>query len=178
MNSDTPCQLTAKDFSVLEGMMDRLEAQALADAAIARLLRRKLATARICFRDDVDPRVATINSRIQLRVGEGSAETRVLTHGGESALPGTALPISSLRGLAVLGLMEGDTISVEGTDGKSEVLHVVRVVHQPEAARLTNPRGGLRLVSGTLTESGRADEISARATSEGPEGDDPGPSAA
>lgn len=173
MPNNPPCQLTAKDLSVLEGMMDRLKAQSQADSAMARLLSRKLAAARICLRDDIDPRIATINSRIQFRIGGGSIETCVLTHGGENALPGTALPISSLYGLALLGLMEGDTIAVEGADAKSDVLHLVRVLHQPEAARLRNHRTGLRLIHGAQTRHSRAGEISA-----GPDDDDPGPYAA
>lgn len=135
-----PCQLTAKDVSVLEGMLDRLEAREQRNTALARLLHRKLAAARIRFRDDIDPRVATINSRIQFRIGSGPIEACVLTHGGENALPGTALPISSLHGLALLGLMEGDAIAVEAADGRIDILHVVCVVHQPEAARLRSNR--------------------------------------
>jgi regulator of nucleoside diphosphate kinase len=173
MRDDTRSQLTAKDISVLEGMMDRLEAQAQAQAAIKRLLRRKLATARICFSDDIDPRVATINSRVEFRIGSGSAETRVLTHGGESALRGAALPISSLHGLALLGLMEGDAITVETADGRTDVLSIIRVVHQPEAARLRNERVGLRLIDGAQARGRRTEDVR-----EGPEDDDPGPSAA
>lgn len=172
-NSDMPCQLTAKDASVLEGLMDRLEIQRAPHTPIMRLLRRKLATARICFRDDIDPRVATINSRIQFRIGSGRIETRVLTHGGEDALPGIALPISSLHGLALLGLMEGHTIAVETAEGRTDTLHVMRVMHQPEAARVRSQPTGLRVISGAPAPRPRINE-----TSEGPDDDDPGPHAA
>jgi len=172
--TDAPlCQLTALDMSVLEGMMDRLAAQAQTETDMARLLRRKLAAARMRFRDDIDPRIATINSRIQFRVGSGNLETCVLTHGGENALPGTALPVSTLFGLALLGLMEGESIAVDGADGKRDVLHVVRVIHQPEAASRSNTRAGLKLVHCGEPHGSRASEFA-----DGPEDDDPGPRAA
>ncbi len=168
MRDDTPCHLTAKDVSVLEAMIERPEA--MASPAIARLLRRKLASARVCIRDDIDPRVATINSRIQYAVGNNPAETCVLTHGGESALPGTALPISGLHGLALLGLMEGDAIAVDMDSGRTDVLRVVRIEHQPEAARRRFGRPRLAVVAGARGQSRQADD--------NPEDDDPGPHAA
>jgi regulator of nucleoside diphosphate kinase len=168
MSDDTPCHLTAKDVSVLEAMMDRPEA--MASPAIARLLRRKLASARVCIRDDIDPRVATINSRIQYAVGSGPAETCVLTHGGERALPGTALPISGLHGLALLGLMEGDAIAVDMGNGGTNVLRLVRIEHQPEAARRRFGRPRLAVIAGVGIQSRRSDD--------NPEDDDPGPRAA
>ena len=173
MGDDTPCQLTAKDVSVLEGMMDRLVDQQRAHSAIARLLRRKLASARIRFRDEIDPRVATINSRVRFAIGSSPAETRVLTHGGENALPGTALPISSVHGLALLGLMEGDTIAVEMSEGRTDVLRIVRIEHQPEAARLRNQCSGFKIVGRPHAQHRLVDAIP-----EGPEDDDPGPRAA
>ena len=168
MRDDTPCHLTAKDMSVLEAMMDRPEV--VASPAIAHLLRRKLAAARVCMRDDVDPRVATINSRILYAVGSGPAETCILTHGGENALPGTALPISGLHGLALLGLMEGDAIAVDTGNGRTDVLHLVRIEYQPEAARRSNVRPRLALVT--------AGRVPSRRATGNPEDDDPGPRAA
>ncbi len=169
MESDPPCQLTALDMGVLEGMMDRLESQAAADSDIARLLRRKLTAARVRLCDDIDPCVATINSRIEFRVDRGIVETCVLTHGGERALPDSALPIASLRGLALLGLAEGDTIAIQRADGRTEVLGVVRVAHQPEAARLKRRPARFGIIDG-----GRR----SRTGNLGPEDDDPGPRAA
>ncbi len=168
MHADTPCHLTAKDVSVLEAMLDRPEV--MASPALAHLLDRKLAAAHVCMRDDIDPRVATINSRIQYAVGSSPAETCVLTHGGESALPGTALPIASLHGLALLGLMEGDMIAVDMGNGRTDVLHLVRIERQPEAARRRNERPRLAVVMGTPQQ--------ARWAADNPEDDDPGPRAA
>lgn len=175
MRDDTPCHLTAKDVSVLEGMMRRIEAQAR--PAMMRLLQRKLASARICIRDDIDPRVATINSRIRYRVAEGPVETCVLTHGGESALPGTALPVSDLHGLALLGLMEGDAIAVEMEGGQVDVLRIVRIEHQPEAARQQSARPRFAVLTGTVTGARTARRASGSVPG-GSDDDDPGPRAA
>jgi regulator of nucleoside diphosphate kinase len=171
MRDDTPCHLTAKDVSVLEGMTDRIEAQAR--PAMMRLLQRKLASARVFIRDDIDPRVATINSRIQYLVGDGPVETCVLTHGGENALPGTALPVSDLHGLALLGLMEGDAIAVEIEGGRTDVLHVVRIEHQPEAARQESRHPGFAVTAGASTARRESGLLPAE-----PDDDDPGPRAA
>jgi regulator of nucleoside diphosphate kinase len=176
MEHDPPCQLTALDMSVLEGMMDRLEAQAQTDTAVARLLRRKLAAVRVRLSDDIDPRVATINSRVAFRVGRGNVETRVLTHGGENALRGSALPISSLHGLALLGLAEGDTIALELADGSTEVLALVRVAHQPEAARVKRKPARFGVISGTRDRHTRASGILKKPDDDND--DDPGPRAA
>lgn len=173
MERDPPCQLTALDMSVLEGMMDRLVSQARADSAFSRLLRRKLAAARVRFHDDIDPHIATINSRIEYRVDSGDVETGVLTHGGENALAGSALPVSSFHGLALLGLAEGDEITIELADGRTEVLGVVRVAHQPEAARLKRKPVRFGVISGARERHRRADDVPKK-----PDDDDPGPRAA
>lgn len=171
MRDDTPCRLTAKDVSVLEGMVDRIKAQSR--PAMMRLLQRKLASARVFIRDDIDPRVATINSRIQYLVGDGPVETCVLTHGGENALPGTALPVSDLHGLALLGLMEGDAIAVEIEGGRIDVLHVVRIEHQPEAARQESRHPGF-----TVTADASIARRGSGLLPGEPDDDDPGPHAA
>jgi regulator of nucleoside diphosphate kinase len=171
MSRNTPCQLTTKDVSLLECVLDRLDDRPEADAALARLLRHKLATARICFRDDIDPRVVTLNSRVEYRVGNGGTETRVLTLGGEVGLTDIALPISDLRGLALLGLMEGHSIAIETSAGKQDVIHVLRIIHQPEAARLSRQKTEFTVI--TNLAAGMA-----RSRRHEPEDDDPGPRAA
>lgn len=129
------CHLTPKDINALEIMLERRGAH---DAALARLLRRKLAAARIVFADDIDPHTATINSRVAYRVDGGPVETRILVHAGGDAvagLPVRSLPVTTLRGLALLGLTAPAEIDCERPDGAREVLTLCGVLHQPEAAR-------------------------------------------
>ncbi len=134
MHRDSACQLTTKDATILEGILADLEGRQLGGSPVARLMRRKLAHARISFRDDIAPCVATINSRVEFRAGDGPAQVSMLTFGGENARPGATLSVSSLRGLALLGLMEGQSISID-QDGRAEVLRLERIIHQPEFAR-------------------------------------------
>lgn len=129
------CQLTTKDLAILEGLLEMLAADPVGNGAMVQLLRHKLTVATISFREDIDPRVATINSRVEFQTDDGPVDTRTLTYGGENALPGATLRVSTLRGLALLGLMEGQTIAIERPDGGVETLRLVRIAHQPEAAR-------------------------------------------
>lgn len=156
MDKPAGCQLTIKDVSMLEVMLQR---HGNRDEPFTRLLRRKLSAATVVFPDAIDPRATTINSRIELSIDDGPPEARILVYGGEDAYPGIALPITTLRGLALLGLTAPQAINCERPDGSIEELRLHRVLHQPEAARRsrrmpwTQPRFG-------------------------PEGDDPGPRAA
>jgi regulator of nucleoside diphosphate kinase len=97
------------------------------DGALMRLLRHKLSTATILAPGDTGPRAAAIGSCIGYRLDEGPTEIRVLVRDEESASSGTTLSIVTLHGLALLGLMEGDSITIEGAEGRSETLHLERL---------------------------------------------------
>jgi regulator of nucleoside diphosphate kinase len=105
---------------------------------LLRLLRRKLATATIVLPEDIAFQVATINSRVEYRIDNGRTECCVLVHGEDNASRGLTLPISTLRGLALLGLATGDSIPIERPDGRIETVFLEHVAYQPEGAR----RGG------------------------------------
>lgn len=137
MSSTIHCQLTTKDLTILESLLETLLRQNLGDSTVARLLRQKINTATVTFREDVEADVATINSRIEVQIGDGPLQIRTLTHGGENALSGLSLPISTVHGLALLGLAEGAEVSVVTSEDGCETLRLVRVIHQPEAARRT-----------------------------------------
>lgn len=126
------CILTTKDFTLLEVMLERRMNR---DDAFLRLLRRKLSAATVVFQDDLDCRVATINSRVDFAVDGTPAGHRILVHGGEQAYPGLSLPVTTLRGLALLGLTAGETIAVERSDSRTEAISLESVSYQPEAGR-------------------------------------------
>jgi regulator of nucleoside diphosphate kinase len=132
MDKRADCQLTIKDLSLLEVMLQRYDGD---DGPFLRLLRRKLATATVVFKDGVDPRAATLNSRIEISVDGGPVESRILAYGGEDACPGIALPITSLLGLSLLGLTAPRTTLCERSDGTTEEVQLRRILHQPEAAK-------------------------------------------
>lgn len=122
--------LTAKDFTILETLLDR---SANRDDFFLRLLREKLSTVMVAFHEDLDPQVATINSRIDFTANGQRSKNQILTYGGEDAYPDRCLSITSLRGLALLGLMRGETIVVESSGDKVETITLDAVLYQPEA---------------------------------------------
>ncbi len=87
------------------------------------------------MRDDVDPQVATINSRVEYSVDYGPVDNRILIHGGESTVPGLTLPVTTLRGLALLGLRREASIIIARPHGPGEEMRLHRVAYQPEAAQ-------------------------------------------
>ncbi len=175
MSNAPSCMLTTKDFTILEVMLDRCHRL---DDPLRPILEAKLSASRVVFRDDIPADVVTLSSRVRYRIDDGPAETRIISHDEMRGLVGSLLPITTPRGLALLGLAEGQSFTVEGENGPT--MHVVEVVYQPEAARrdkarlsgLTLPR--LRLVHNV---DGTAGNGLHRQPSP-PDFDDPGPSAA
>lgn len=178
----TPCTLTTKDFTILEVMLDR--SLDPADAMTA-LLRRKLDSAIVVFRDDVPPQVATLSSRVSFSVDGGEPDSRILSHDRMSSPVGLYLPITARRGLALLGLTEGQVVRITNHDGAQESIQLHQVLYQPEAARREKQamarqaapqlrRSTLRVITGALAQERAVCRVPAPLD----DGDDPGPSAA
>jgi len=184
MSNTDFCQLTTKDFTILEVMLERCQGQ---DHPLRELLRRKLDGATVMFRDDIPANVVTLSSRVSYRVDDGPVETRIVAHDEMRGMVGSVLPISNPRGLALMGLAEGQSIVICRADGGEEKLTLQEVAYQPEAARrgaderrsdASRPRPGgpiLRVVH-------RSDDLPPRQIRAMPRfdggPDDPGPSAA
>ncbi|WP_229448638.1 nucleoside-diphosphate kinase [Nitratireductor sp. B36] len=165
------CILTTKDFTILEFLQERRHHFSEAYAA---LLRAKLDGARVVLREDAPAHVATLNSRVRFRTGDEHPQTRIISHDELQGFVGLTLPLTTLRGLALIGLAAGESI-VLPRHGNSHPEHLMLedVLYQPEAARRKMravARPALRLVH-------NADAI-ARHSPEYSDGDDPGPSAA
>ncbi|MGH6760675.1 MAG: nucleoside-diphosphate kinase [Phyllobacterium sp.] len=129
----TPCLLTTKDFNVLEVMLER---SMNARNPLQHMLQQKLREASIVFRDDIPPQVVTLNSRVKFRIDDGPKETRIVVQNElNNSLVGMTMPITTLRGLALLGLMQGQSVSYELQDGAMETTHLDAVLFQPEAAQ-------------------------------------------
>ncbi|MBX3532401.1 MAG: nucleoside-diphosphate kinase [Rhizobiaceae bacterium] len=182
MNPDTSI-LTTKDFTILEVMHDRCPA----GDPLAQMLKRKLDGATVVFRDDVPEDVATLSSRVRFSVNGGAPDTRIISHDTMTSAVGLFLPITVARGLALLGLSEGQSFSYLDVDGETQVVRLEAVLHQPEAARRQKEiaarpvapatgRPALKLVRGGME---RATPVVAAAPAGGWQApDDPGPSAA
>ncbi|MEH2509344.1 regulator of nucleoside diphosphate kinase [Nitrobacteraceae bacterium AZCC 1564] len=186
MSKTARCILTAKDFTILEVLLDR---RVNKDEFFVRLLRQKLSKATVVFQEDLGPQVATINSRVDFTVEGQFSDNRILVHGGDDAYPGLCLSIMTLRGLALLGLTAGEAIVVERSDDQTEKISLDAVSYQPNAADRRN-----RLHRQSLLEAGSPVDVGSPVVSLAsrrkaapthridepidPDDDDPGPRAA
>ncbi|WP_292896884.1 nucleoside-diphosphate kinase [Nitratireductor sp.] len=165
------CILTTKDFTILEFLQERRHRFSEPYAA---LLRAKLDGARVVLREDAPAHVATLNSRVRFRTGDEQPQTRIISHDELQGFVGLTLPLTTLRGLALLGLSAGETIALpKNAASEPERLVLEAVLYQPEAARrkIRNmPRPSLRLVHDADAAKLQTPEYSGD--------DDPGPSAA
>lgn len=173
------CILTTKDFTILEVMLDRCRGTG---DPLRALLARKIETATVVFRDDVPPDVATLSSRVAFRVDGGEPDSRILSHDRMTSPIGLFLPITTARGLALLGLSAGQTIRLARPDGGEEQITLEAVAYQPEAAkrekealaRLATPaarRSALRVIAGAC--GGRPKEAERQADGLRDDFDDP-----
>lgn len=126
------CILTTKDISILETMLERNPEKG---SALACLMRAKITAAKIVFRDDVPETVVTLNSRVSYRIDGGEPDTRIVAQAHMNSAVGCFLPVTTMRGLALLGMMQGETMRIPGREGAMEDIELVAVLHQPEAAQ-------------------------------------------
>lgn len=187
MRNDKRFFITARDHAVLDILL--AHASATGDA-IAPILNQKLARADIVADSAIAGNLVTINSRVRFRIDGDAAEIRTLVRGAATGPVGMMISVGVPRGLAMLGMAEGETAAVARIDGGVEQLVVERILFQPQSAsrlsaRRDNPgdveetRRGHRL---TLVYSGEPDlRMAGRqlkmAVDAGVD-NDPGPSAA
>ena len=180
MSKET-CILTTKDFTIVEVMRDRCLGQ---DDPLAPILKRKIESAIVMFRDDVPDDVATMSSRVTFSVNGRDPDTRIISHDRMTSPVGMFLPVTTLRGLALLGLAEGEQFVFTNSDGVEERILLEKVHYQPESARREKEalerhskgqapgKPSLRLIRGAFYDRAPLVAVS-------PDGfDDPGPSAA
>jgi regulator of nucleoside diphosphate kinase len=169
MSTDLEFRLTARAASVLTAMLDYSPS---AQPAFVALLRRKLSRSSICFGDDIPPGVVTLNSQVLYTVdGELEGPHLIVSSEGDD-FPDYALSVHEIRGLALLGLAEGESIHVEEDGETPTMLSVVKVSLQSDG----NPAPGLRGKSG-----GSSSVLAFRGRPQAgpsPDPDDPGPQAA
>ncbi|QEE43443.1 nucleoside-diphosphate kinase (plasmid) [Rhizobium sp. WL3] len=172
--------LTTKDFTILEVLRDRHHDQT---GLLLPLIRNKMERAIVVFREDLPGDIASINSRVRFRVAAGESDTRVISTGQTPGPVGMFLPITTLRGLALLGLREGQAVSLVNMNGVTEKIVLEKVEYQPEASRrerealgqeelMAGQKPMLRVISGGLDRRNRLVCMPANGS------DDPGPSAA
>jgi len=160
-----PCYLTMRDFSLLESLID----SDISDYAFLRLLRRKLSSATITFSDDLDEAVAGAGRHVEFQIDGAMVDSCILVHEEGAAPSRLKLSITTIRGLALFGLREGASISVECADGRTERLHLIKV-YRPQRTQPAVREIGARGIS--------IDRAGARASVAIDPDDDPGPAAA
>jgi len=179
----TECQLTTKDFAIVKTMLDRL---AWSGGPLVALLRRKLASAQVVFSNEADADVVTLNSRVTFSVDGGAPHTRIVAHGPMDGMVGQIIPITVPRGLALLGLRKGHSISVDCGRGATETIRVDEIHYQPEAARPAitapevDPETSIRRFPVLVFSADAPQTLGAqkKIRHSSSNGDDPGPSAA
>ena len=170
------CTLTTKDFTILETMRGRGD-------PLGPILKRKIESAAVVFRDDLSENVASLNSRVTFSVDGRDPDSRVISRDRMVSPVGMFLPITTLRGLALLGLSEGQEFVVTNAEGVEERITLEKVHYQPESARRAEEamqrvspppqrKPMLRVIHGSFHDQTRS--VPASPT----EPDDPGPSAA
>jgi len=129
MPTELSCRITTKDLAILETMLDRYRGSC---PHYAYQLRLKVRASDIYLRDDIPPDVVTLNSRVAYSVDGAPAGPHLIVQSQSPELPGFALSIHSLRGLALLGMSEGQETWVTSR-GRVEHLTIDEVRAQPEA---------------------------------------------
>lgn len=174
--------ITESTFRFLEPKLDDTTHH---DDAYLRLLRNKLSNTVILSPMEIPPQVATINSRIDFSVDKSWMENRVLVRSNAIEVIGLHLPITTLRGLALLGLTTGDAIEVTRSDGALEIICLAKVCYQPEAHQRMQQRR--KRAKGSLDDQPSVSlldsvdlmpRFNSHVERDEPEDDDPGPRAA
>jgi regulator of nucleoside diphosphate kinase len=166
---------TTKDFDVLQRL---LEAHKDESEPMTWLLRHKLEAPHVVGRENLPENIVTLNSRVSVQIGNGPPEMRILSRDLTSGPVGLLLPVTTLRGLALIGLAEGQTAVISRSPLLAEIVRVTALHYQPERAermrKAAEARPMLRVLEGGKA-AGRALSAGSRRHANG---DEPGPSAA
>ena len=79
--------------------------------------------------------IATVGSRVRYRLNGGESVTDRLTAPAHWNGAGTGLPLTTARGLALVGLSEGYELPFIDRNGQEQAVTLETVCFQPEAAR-------------------------------------------
>jgi regulator of nucleoside diphosphate kinase len=97
-------------------------------SSFASILRRKLGAARVVGPVPFPPDVARSEARVRFRIDGRQSEDRILTWRPPSRNNQKHLSLHTHRGLALLGLSPGETVSYRTAEDRTEFLEVLEVV--------------------------------------------------
>ena len=129
MNLDC-CILTNNNKNLLE----TIRKKGRLSLAVEVLIERKLRSAVVVDPSEIPSNVATVESRVAYTFNHRPAGTRILARDADRYPPGYSLPVTSLRGLALLGLAEGQSLEFATLQGNYDLVRLVGVWYQPELA--------------------------------------------
>lgn len=179
MMTGSRCRLTRKDHALLLAMLER---SGHASEAWRDLLQAKLRGGAVEPGDGISPGLVALDSRLTYFVNGVRTGPHLLVSLETGDLPPNAVSVHSLRGLALLGISEGDSVTIRPSAAGEETLTVETVLSQPRAAESADmPDNVRRLDFGG--SSGSVISLRARRPAAPPsydidDDDDPGPSAA
>lgn len=125
--------LTVRDLALLDRL---LLLQPQRKGAIATAMIEKIGRSQVLPDDAPAPDVARLGSRIVFSIDGNPPEARVLVLPIWQVAAGWALPVTTPRGLALLGHGAGTEVAAPRSCGASERLCILSVAGQPEAAVL------------------------------------------
>lgn len=124
--------LTASNAAYLHRL---LAAQTNQQHTFSNFLKAKLDAARVWPDCDVPRDVVTLDSRVTFAVNGEFTDTRIISARSRSSIVGLSLPVTHIRGVALLGLAEGQSIALIDRNHDADLLFVEKVRFQPEAQR-------------------------------------------
>ena len=99
------------------------------------LLEQELERATIVEPAEMPPDRVSMNSRVQLRVGEsGQLQTLTLVYPKDLDQSGEKISVLAPVGSAILGLAQGDEIAWPTPASPAQKIHIHAVLYQPESA--------------------------------------------
>lgn len=125
-------RITLRDLAICRAVLSDLT---IMNAALAATLREKLGRAIPVHDDDIDALTVTLNSRVDFSIDGDAPQRRILVGTTfRNGLVGLTLPLATPRGVALLGLRQGQSAIFEEA-GRSHRIAVTRLFYQPEAAQ-------------------------------------------
>ncbi|HWA49321.1 MAG TPA: nucleoside diphosphate kinase regulator [Dongiaceae bacterium] len=124
-----PIVVTRPDYERLSGLADAAMRHA---STAGEKLAAELDRARIVEADEIAPDVVTMHARFSFRdEAHGTTRTVSLVYPGEENIDEGRISILTPMGAALLGLSEGQSITLEGRDGASRSLTILKLLSQP-----------------------------------------------
>lgn len=139
MRDHQPTIVSTDDFDRLQALMCTLIG---ASTPLASMLRHKLESAIVMLPDDIGPDVAAPGRRVHFTIDGYRAEERELSWDVPAKREGSMLSLRSARGLSLLGLRPGQSVSYVTSTRRPELIELTQVEGDAEPAIDSGPAAG------------------------------------